>query len=118
MAVACMPMRARMPMEKIRMPSSASISITPACDLAMRMESSAASRVGEVREVDRRIAHANRAPCVDGNTQAAHRFVSGHGLAGAVTGIGDVDLGERSRRRRRLDQTPQAVEPHTAAAGG
>src|SRR5918995_1531389 len=105
-----MPISARMPMEKIRMPSSASISITPAWDLAMRMESSAPSRVGDVQGVDRGIAHANRAPGVDGNAQAAHRFVSGQGFASAVTRIGNVDLSECRGRCRRLDQPAEAVE--------
>src|SRR5688572_5190977 len=87
-----------MPMEKIRMPSSASISTTPDCDLVMRIESSATPRVGGIRGVDRRIAHAYGAPGVDGNPQAAHGLVASQRLADAIARVGNVDRGEAADR--------------------
>src|SRR5688572_12900588 len=102
-----------MPMEKIRMPSSASISTTPDCDLAMRIESSATPWVGGIRRIDRRITHAYRAPGVDGNPQAAHRLVARQRLAAAIVRIGNVDRGQAADRG-----AAQAIEGDAGSTGG
>src|SRR6185295_19715923 len=95
-----MPMSARMPMEKIRMPIMASSSITPAWERARRMASSAEPWVGVVG--DRRVAHANLAAGGDRDAQAAHRLVAGRGLARAAARVADVDLGDGGGRGRGL----------------
>src|SRR5512134_1803286 len=90
-ATDCMPISARMPMEKIRMPSSASISTTPSCLAGNWMRftrfSSARTRVGGVGH--RRVAHAHRSARADDDAQAAHR--TRRALAGAAAGIAEID---------------------------
>src|SRR5262245_5066450 len=111
MALPCMPSSARMPIEKIRIPISASISITPACDLTVRIVvSSADPRVVRVNgRVNRRIACAHVAAARDGQAQAAH----GAALVLARTAgrIPDVDLCDREDARLN-DHAAEAVELH------
>src|ERR1051325_8680189 len=73
MAVPCMPSSARMPIEKMRIPISASISITPACFWFVRMAVSLVAEpwIGVVGHG--RIAHAHLTRGRNVEAEAAHR---------------------------------------------
>src|SRR5512138_3939561 len=88
-----MPRSARIPIEKIRMPISASISITPAWCLVVRMAGSLAKpRIGVV--CDGRVAHPRRAAARKVHAQAAHGT---RWLANAAVRVGDVDPRDPAR---------------------
>src|ERR1051325_5316406 len=96
MAVPCMPSSARMPIEKMRIPISASISITPACFWFVRMAVSLVAEpwIGVVGHG--RVAHAHLPRGRNVEAEAAHRA---RGLASAAARIADVDARERNGNR-------------------
>src|SRR5262249_12273360 len=107
MAAPCMPRSARMPIEKIRIPISASISITPAWFLCARMAISSVAEPGIGVVSHSRVAHAYLPGARDVDLQAAHRA---RRLAQAAVVIRDRDLRDRAGTAR----TAQAVENHRA----
>src|SRR5712675_1700920 len=109
-AVACMPTTARMPIEKMRIAISASMSMTPSSRArignGLRMVISPSRTGAGIGRDDARggIAHADAAAARDHHAQAAHRPAGRHTVP---LGIDYVDLRQDGGRIGVRDDVPQ-----------
>src|SRR5579859_1146273 len=97
MPIACMPSMARIPIEKIKIPTSASSSMTPfCCDAGLIVIGvsplSALARI--VRGGNLRVAHARLSAPRDQDAHAAHGAVGRIGVLAGAGSVGHVDLAD------------------------